>query len=85
MDYASPLTNELVFALATEKLLGIDQDIPERAVWIRMLLAELNRMSSHLLFLATNGLDIGAVSMMIYGWREREMSCASSRRSPACG
>ena len=73
MDYASPLTNELVFALTTEKLLGIDQDIPERAVWIRMLLAELNRMSSHLLFLATNGLDIGAVSMMIYGWREREI------------
>ena len=72
MDYASPLTNELVFALTTEKLLGIDQDIPERAVWIRMLLAELNRMSSHLLFLATNGMDIGAVSMMIYGWRERE-------------
>ena len=73
MDYASPLTNELVFALATEKLLGIDEDIPERAVWIRMLLAELNRMSSHLLFLATNGMDIGAVSMMIYGWREREI------------
>ena len=47
--------------------------IPERAVWIRMLLTELNRMCSHLLFLATNGLDIGAVSMMIYGWREREI------------
>ena len=61
MDYASPLTNELAFALTTEKLLGIDQHIPERAVWIRMLMAELNRMSSHLLFLATNGLDIGAV------------------------
>ena len=58
--------------MATEKLLGIDGDIPERAVWIRMLLSELNRMSSHLLFLATNGMDIGAVSMMIYGWRERE-------------
>ena len=73
MDYASPLTNELVFSLATEKLLGIDGDIPERAMWIRMLLVELNRMSSHLLFLATNGMDIGAVSMMIYGWREREI------------
>ena len=47
-------------------------DIPERAVWIRMLLSELNRMASHLLFLATNGMDLGAVSMMIYGWRERE-------------
>ena len=72
MDYASPLHNELVFALATETLLGIDDDIPARAQWIRMLLVELNRISSHLLFLATNGLDIGAVSMMIYGWRERE-------------
>ncbi|MEO8265339.1 MAG: NADH-quinone oxidoreductase subunit D [Ilumatobacteraceae bacterium] len=72
MDYVSPLNNELVFSMATEKLLGIDGDIPERATWMRMLLSELNRMSSHLLFLATNGMDIGAVSMMIYGWRERE-------------
>jgi NADH-quinone oxidoreductase subunit D len=72
MDYASPLFNELVFSLATEKLLGIDEETPPRAQWIRMLLCELNRMSSHLLFLATNGLDLGAVSMMIYGWRERE-------------
>ncbi|CAB4363019.1 MAG: NADH-quinone oxidoreductase subunit D [Actinobacteria bacterium] len=72
MDYLSPLNNELVFSMATEKLLGIDGDIPERAVWMRMLLSELNRMSSHLLFMATNGMDLGAVSMMIYGWRERE-------------
>jgi NADH-quinone oxidoreductase subunit D len=72
MDYLSPLNNELVFSLATEKLLGIDGEIPERAVWMRMLLSELNRMSSHLLFMATNGMDLGAVSMMIYGWRERE-------------
>ena len=72
MDYASPLNNELVFAMTTEKLLGIDQDIPERAVWIRKLLSELNRISSHLLFMATNGMDIGAVSMMLYGFRERE-------------
>jgi NADH-quinone oxidoreductase subunit D len=72
MDYLSPLNNELVFSMAVEKLLGIDEDIPERAVWMRMLLSELNRMSSHLLFMATNGMDLGAVSMMIYGWRERE-------------
>ncbi|MCP5026868.1 MAG: NADH-quinone oxidoreductase subunit D [Actinomycetia bacterium] len=70
MDYASPLFTELAFALATEELLGIE--IPERATWIRMLMSELNRMSSHLLFMATNGMDLGAVSMMIYGWRERE-------------
>jgi NADH-quinone oxidoreductase subunit D len=72
MDYASPLFNELVFSMATETLLGIDEDIPPRAQWIRMLLCELNRMSSHFLFLATNGLDLGAVSMMLFGWRERE-------------
>ena len=72
MDYLSPFFNELVFSMATEQLLGIDEDIPPRAQWIRMLLCELNRIASHLLFLATNGMDIGAVSMMIYGWRERE-------------
>jgi NADH-quinone oxidoreductase subunit D len=72
MDYLSNLLNELVFAMSVEKLLGIDEEIPERATWIRMLMCELNRMSSHLLFLATNGMDLGAVSMMIYGWRERE-------------
>jgi NADH-quinone oxidoreductase subunit D len=72
MDYASPLNNELVFALTVEKLLGIEDDIPDRAVWIRMLMSELNRISSHFLFLATNGMDLGAVSMMIYGFRERE-------------
>jgi len=72
MDYLSPLANELAFSMAVERLLGITDDIPERAVWIRMLMAELNRMSSHLLFMATNGMDLGAVSMMIYGWRERE-------------
>jgi NADH-quinone oxidoreductase subunit D len=72
MDYAAPLFSELAFSLATESLLGIDEDIPERAQWIRMLLCELNRISSHLLFTATNGMDVGAVGMMIYGWRERE-------------
>ena len=72
MDYLSPFLNELVFSMAVEQLLGIDGDIPPRATWIRVLMSELNRMSSHLLFLATNGMDLGAVSMMIYGWRERE-------------
>ena len=70
MDYASPLFSELAFSLTTEELLGIE--VPERATWIRMLMCELNRISSHLLFLATNGIDLGAVSMMVYGWRERE-------------
>jgi NADH-quinone oxidoreductase subunit D len=70
MDYAAPLFNELVFSMAVEELLGIE--VPPRATWIRMLMCELNRMSSHLLFLATNGMDLGAVGMMLYGWRERE-------------
>ena len=70
MDYAAPLFTELTFSLAVEALLEIE--LPERATWIRMLMCELNRMSSHLLFLATNGMDLGAVGMMIYGWRERE-------------
>jgi NADH-quinone oxidoreductase subunit D len=71
MDYLSPFHNELVFSMAVEKLL--DVEVPERAIWIRMLMAELNRMSSHLLYQATNGMDLGAVGMMIYGWREREI------------
>jgi NADH-quinone oxidoreductase subunit D len=70
MDYASPLFSELAFSLSVEKLIGLE--VPERAVWIRMLMCEMNRISSHLLFMATNGMDLGAVSMMIYGWRERE-------------
>ena len=70
MDYASPLFTELAFSLAVENLLSME--IPERATWIRMMMTELNRMGSHLLFMATNGLDLGAVSMIIYGWRERE-------------
>ncbi|MEW6155472.1 MAG: NADH-quinone oxidoreductase subunit D [Actinomycetota bacterium] len=74
MDYTSPLFNELVFSLATEKLLEIE--VPPRATWIRMMMCELNRMSSHCLWMATNGMDLGAVSMMIYGFREREMILA---------
>ena len=70
MDYASPIFNELVFCMAAEELLGLE--LPPRAVWIRMLLCELNRLTSHFLFLATNGMDLGSSTMMIYGWRERE-------------
>jgi NADH-quinone oxidoreductase subunit D len=70
MDYAAPLFHELAFSMAVEQLLGIE--VPERAQWIRMLMCEVNRMSSHMLFMATNGMDLGAVSMMLYGWRERE-------------
>ena len=71
MDYLAPFHNELAFSLAVEQLLGID--VPERASAIRVLMTELNRVSSHLLWAATMGMDIGALSMMIYGWREREV------------
>ncbi len=74
MDYLSPVINELNYSLAVEKLLGIE--VPERAIWIRMLMSELNRMSSHLVWMATNGMDLGSTSMMIYGLRERELILA---------
>ncbi|HEV3280258.1 MAG TPA: NADH-quinone oxidoreductase subunit D [Acidimicrobiales bacterium] len=74
MDYLAPLHNELVFSLATEALLGVE--MPPRSDWIRMLLVELNRISSHLMWMATNGMDLASTSMMIYGFREREMVLA---------
>ena len=74
MDYLSPLFNELVYCLAVEQLLEVE--VPPRATWIRMLMCELNRVSSHLLWLATNGSDVGAIGMLIYGWRERELVLA---------
>jgi NADH-quinone oxidoreductase subunit D len=74
MDYLAPFHNELAHALAVERLLEIE--VPPRAAAIRVLLTELNRCSSHLVALATNGMDIGAVSMMIYGFREREQILA---------
>ncbi|MDE3064097.1 MAG: NADH-quinone oxidoreductase subunit D [Acidobacteriota bacterium] len=74
MDYLSPVINELCYSMAVEALLGVE--VPERAVWIRMMMSELNRVSSHLVWMATNGMDLGASSMMIYGLREREMILA---------
>ncbi|HEX6221779.1 MAG TPA: NADH dehydrogenase (quinone) subunit D [Acidimicrobiia bacterium] len=70
MDYLAPMHEELAFSLAVERLL--DVEVPPRAAAIRVLMTELNRISSHLVALATNGMDIGALSMMIYGFRERE-------------
>lgn len=74
MDYLSPVINELSYSMAVEKLLGVE--IPVRATWIRMLMSELNRVSSHLVWMATNGMDLGSTSMMIYGLRERELILA---------
>jgi NADH-quinone oxidoreductase subunit D len=72
MDYLSPIFNETAYSLAVEKLLGIEEQIPERATTIRVLMMELNRIASHLVWLGTTGLELGAISMMLYGFRERE-------------
>jgi NADH-quinone oxidoreductase subunit D len=70
-DYLSPFFNELAYCLAVERLLGIEA--PPRAQVLRVLLCELNRIASHLVWLATGGLELGAVSVMLYGFREREL------------
>jgi NADH-quinone oxidoreductase subunit D len=72
MDYLSPLFNETAFCLATEQLLGITDRIPERATVIRVLMMELNRISSHLMAIATFGLELGATTVLLNGLRERE-------------
>jgi NADH-quinone oxidoreductase subunit D len=72
MDYLAPIFNETAYCLAVEKLLGVEEQIPDRANVIRVMMMELNRISSHLVWLATTGMELGALSMMIYGFRERE-------------
>ena len=72
MDYLAPLFNETAFCLAAERLLGIEDRIPERASVIRVLMMELNRISSHLMAIATFGLELGATTVLLYGLRERE-------------
>ncbi len=70
IDYLCPLTNNLCYVLAVEKLLGLE--VPPRAQWIRVLLNELTRINSHLVWLGTHALDIGAMSVFLYCFRERE-------------
>ena len=70
MDYLAPLSNNLGFCLAVEKLLDIE--IPPRAQWIRVLLTELTRIQSHLVWLGTHAIDLGAMSVLLYCFRERE-------------
>ena len=72
MDYLAPLFNETAYCLGVEKLLGITDQIPERASVIRVLMMELNRVGSHLVALATGGLELGATTIMTIGFRERE-------------
>jgi NADH-quinone oxidoreductase subunit D len=70
IDYVSFQNNELVFVLAVEKLLGME--VPEKATWMRTLLAELNRVHSHLVWLGTSALELGAISVFWYAFRERD-------------
>ncbi len=70
IDYLAPLSNNLCYALAVEKLMQIE--IPEHAQWARVMLAELTRLNSHLVWLGTHAIDIGAMSVFLYCFRERE-------------
>ena len=70
LDYVSNLNNELIFCRAAERLMGVEP--PERAQYIRTILAELNRLASHLLFLGTYAIDLGGMTPIMYGFRERE-------------
>jgi NADH-quinone oxidoreductase subunit D len=70
IDYLCPMTNNLCYALAVEKLLGLE--IPPRAQWMRVMLNELTRLNSHLVWLGTHAMDIGALTVFLYCFRERE-------------
>jgi NADH-quinone oxidoreductase subunit D len=71
MDYLSAQSNSMAFCLSVERLLGLE--VPERVRWIRVLIAELQRINSHLVWLGTHGMELGAVSVMLYCFREREL------------
>ncbi|MFC0600626.1 NADH-quinone oxidoreductase subunit D [Streptomyces palmae] len=73
MDYLTPFFNEVGYCLGVERLLGIEDQIPERASVIRVMLMELNRISSHLVYAATGGMELGAITVMFTGFRDREL------------
>jgi len=73
MDYLTPFFNESAYCMGVERLLGITDEVPERARLIRILMMELNRISSHLVCIATGGMEIGALTVMTIGFREREL------------
>jgi NADH-quinone oxidoreductase subunit D len=73
MDYLAPFHNETAYCMAVEKLLGITDEVPDRANLLRILMMELNRISSHLVCIATGGMEIGALTVMTIGFREREL------------
>ncbi len=70
IDYLCPMTNNLTYCLAVEKLLGLE--IPPRAQWLRVMMNELTRINSHLVWLGTHAMDIGAMTVFLYCFRERE-------------
>jgi len=72
MDYLSSMNNDHVFVMGVEKMLGIDQSIPKRVEYIRVLVCELNRIASHLIAIGTYGMDIGAVTPFFFCFKERE-------------
>jgi NADH-quinone oxidoreductase subunit D len=72
MDYLAPIFNETAYCLGVEKLLGITEDLPERATVIRVMMMELNRISSHMVALGTGALELGALTPMLFAFRERE-------------
>jgi NADH-quinone oxidoreductase subunit D len=72
MDYISSMNNDHVFVMGVEKMLGIDQSIPKRVEYIRVLVCELNRIASHLIAIGTYGMDIGAVTPFFFCFKERE-------------
>lgn len=73
MDYLTPFFQEVAYCLSVERLLGIEDQIPEKATTMRVLLMELNRIASHLVCIATGGMEIGALTVMTIGFRDREM------------
>jgi NADH-quinone oxidoreductase subunit D len=73
MDYLSPFFNETAYCIGVERLLDIEDQVPERATIVRVMLMELNRISSHLVALATGGMELGALTPMLFGFREREL------------
>ena len=77
IDYLCPMTNNLCYVLAVEKLLGLE--IPPRAQWLRVMMNELTRINSHLVWLGTHAMDIGAMTVFLYCFRERE----SNRETPS--
>jgi NADH-quinone oxidoreductase subunit D len=70
IDYLCPMTNNLCYVLAVEKLLGLE--IPPKAQWLRVMMNELTRINSHLVWLGTHAMDIGALTVFLYCFRERE-------------